>query len=67
MFELVTDDPSDETEDSALSASDWLLVATDPSWWGTDERAILTVVPLTGTESVWTDDFNNLLSALHRP
>ena len=64
---LVTDDPSDETEDSALSASDWLLVATDPSWWGTDERAILPVVPLTGTESVWTDDFNNLLSALRRP
>jgi SAM-dependent methyltransferase len=64
---LVTDNPVGETEDSALSTSDWLLIAPDPSWWGPNERADIHVVPLIGTESVWTDDFNNLLSALRRP
>jgi hypothetical protein len=65
----VADDPeADDDKESALSASDWLLITADPSWWGGGALAkAAETVPLAGTEAVWTDDFNNLISALRLP
>lgn len=65
----VADDPEHaDEEESALSASDWLLIAADPSGWENGELGkSATTVPLTGTETIWTDDFNNLISALRLP
>ena len=65
----VADDPEQaDEEESALSASDWLLIAADPSGWENGELGkSATTVPLTGTETIWTDDFNTLIPALRLP
>jgi predicted O-methyltransferase YrrM len=66
---MVADDPEQADEKgSALSASDWLLITADPSGWKNGEIGrVATTVLLTGTETVWTDEFNNLISALRLP
>ena len=66
---LVVDDAeSIDDNDSALSASDWLLMTADADFWrdgGLSGRA--KAVALTGAEKIWTDDFNNLIEALRLP
>lgn len=66
---IIIDEPADaDDKDSALSGSDWLLIAADPSGWGNGELGEpATTVPLTGTETIWTDHFNNVISALRLP
>ncbi len=64
----IADNPEGGDDDnSPMSSSDWLLITADPSWFDNGALAKAEPVPLTGAEAVWTDDFNNLITALHLP
>ena len=65
---LISSNPDKESEDSALSASDWLIVAPDASWWDDQELAkVAKIIEPDKGQRLWTDDFNNLVSALRLP
>jgi hypothetical protein len=55
----------EEEEETPLSASAWVLMAADKSWMtapGLLDRAEALEPPQPGP--AWTDDFNNMLSAI---
>ena len=55
----------DEAEGSDLRATDWVLVAQDPSQLGATARGTTptAIEPIAGLEP-WSDDFNNLFAVL---
>ncbi|MDP2357631.1 MAG: fused MFS/spermidine synthase [Beijerinckiaceae bacterium] len=63
---MVIDSPEgSEDDDSPLMDSDWVLMATDPSWFQNpklEEESEPLRAPMRGR--AWTDDFNNILSAI---
>lgn len=63
---IVVDSPEgSERDDSPLMDSDWVLMASDASWFQSpklEEESEALRAPMRGR--AWTDDFNNILSAI---
>lgn len=63
---IVSDAPEgSEDEESPLSYSDWVLMATDAAWFNSpklEEESEALPPPMRGR--AWTDDFNNILSSI---
>ncbi|WP_342361778.1 fused MFS/spermidine synthase [Terrarubrum flagellatum] len=67
VAKIVADDPEEAIdENSPISPSDWVLMAHDRNWMESPEiadEAEELKPPHVGP--AWTDDFNNILSAIH--
>ena len=64
---LISDDPdlpSDDESDSPLASSEWIIMAVNAAWFSPAVRIKTEPLPTPPPGGAWTDNFNNLLSAI---
>lgn len=63
---IVSDEPEsdDESDNTPLASSEWVIMAAEPAWFSRAVRRKAESLPAPQPGPAWTDDFNNILSAI---